>query len=264
VIGVVAVAALAGALALVALTRSPGPPSAPGPVVAEASTCGEPCRTLAPSVTLDWPTPISGSDPTGYLVLRDGSQIEAIGSSERTYTDTTVTMGSTHEYQVVAVSEDGNSVPTVSVEATVPMPPPGAAHLHGVYRVRLTVRSARSIGSAFGIKSPMPGKRRRDRWSFESTCEQDVGICSSSWLGLEGEIAPRGTLWRGTVDGLPARCDGRERAPAPIDLKLKSQDAILLEGSAWTVTRFRGKASVTFRCKGFPRASATVSVTGRL
>ena len=100
------------------------PPSAPGPVVARASTCGEPCATLAPSVTLEWPTPITGADPIGYLVLRDGSQIGEVGPSARTFTDLGVTMGSTHAYQVVAMSGDGNSVPTVSVDATVPLPPP--------------------------------------------------------------------------------------------------------------------------------------------
>ena len=262
-IGAVAVAVVAGGLSLVAVTRSPGPPSAPGPVVARASTCGEPCATLAPSVTLEWPTPITGADPIGYLVLRDGSQIGEVGPSARTFTDLGVTMGSTHAYQVVAMSGDGNSVPTVSVDATVPLPPTGAAHLHGVYRVRLKVRSARSIGSAFGIENPAPGKRGRDRWSFESTCTDDAGVCPSTWSGLEGEIVPRGSRWKGTVDGLPARCDGRERAPAPIDVELKTQDTAL-EGTAWTVTRFLGKAMVSFRCKGFPRASATVSVSGRL
>lgn len=262
-VGAIAVVAVAGGLVLVALTRSPGPPGAPGPIVAEASTCGDPCVTLEPKVTLEWPRPITGSEPTGYLVLRDASPIQEVGPSERTYIDLGVAIGSTHEYQVVATSEDGDSAATVSVEATVPMPPPEAAHLHGVYRVRLKVRRARSIGSAFGIENPVPGKRGRDRWSFESTCGADVGVCSSTWSGLEGEVVPRGSRWRGTVDGLPAECDGRERAPAPIDVQLTTRD-VDLEGSTWAVTRFRGRASVSFHCKGFPRASATVTVTGRL
>src|SRR5512134_3290087 len=118
VVGAIAVVAVAGGLVLVALTRSPGPPGAPGPIVAEASTCGDPCVTLEPKVTLEWPRPITGSEPTGYLVLRDASPIQEVGPSERTYIDLGVAMGSTHEYQVVATSEDGDSAATVSVEAT--------------------------------------------------------------------------------------------------------------------------------------------------
>lgn len=262
-IGMVAAAAVVVGLAVIALNRSPGPPTAPGPVTAEASTCTEPCETLAPRVALGWPQPTSGADPTGYRVLRDGSPIAELDAGARSFVDDTVTMDSTYAYQVVAASEDGDSPPTASAEATVPTPPEDAAHLQGVYRVKLTVRSARSIGSAFGIDDPLPGKRGSDRWSFEATCGPDVGACPSTWTGLEGEIVPRGSLFKGTVEGLPARCKGSERAPAPIEVALEAVD-VGLDGAAWTVTGFRGAATVAFRCKGFPRASATVEVSGSL
>ena len=261
VIGVAAVVVVAAGLAVVALSRSPGPPTTPGPVSVEASTCDEPCETLAPRVVVKWPPPVSGADPTDYRVVRDGSLIAEVDAARRTYVDETVMMGEVYGYQVVAASGEGDSPSTASVEATVPMPPPEAAHLDGVYRVKLTVRSARSIGSAFGIANPLPGKRGRDRWSFETTCSTDTGACPSTWSGLEGEIVPRGSRWKGTVQGLPARCTGQERAPAPIDVVLEAVD-VDLEGSAWTVTGFRGTASVSFRCKGFPPASAKVEVSG--
>ena len=120
-------------------------------------------------------------------------------------------MGSTHGYQVVAMSGDGNSVPTVSVDATVPCLH-RAAHLHGVYRVRLKVRSARSIGSAFGIENPAPGKRGRDRWSFESTCTDDAGVCPSTWSGLEGRSFPEGHAGRAPwMACLPGATDANVR-----------------------------------------------------
>ena len=72
---------------------------------------------------------------------------------------------------------------------------------------------------------------------------------------------PDGSRWRGTVDGLPARCGREGRAPAPIELDLRAIDLGVVEGG-WVVTSFRGTAAVSFRCPGFPPASARVEVTG--
>lgn len=256
---VLAVVALVGAYVL---TRSPGPPTAPVGVRAAAQTCGNPCDRLEPSVTLTWAPPTGGATPTGYRITRDGAPLEAeLGGDDLTFIDETVSIGQTYGYQVIAVSGEGMSAPTTAVEAAVPTPPDDAAHLDGVYRVRLTVRSARSIGAAFGIDNPLPGKRGRDRWSFESTCADDDGACPSVWTGLEGAIEPRGSRWRGTVAGLPARCGRDGRVPAPIRLDLTAIDVGVADG-AWVVAGFRGSASVAFRCPGFPAASATVAVTG--
>ena len=262
-----AVGLIVGALvALVAsvlwFTRSPGPPTVPVALVAVAETCDDACATIEPRVTLEWAPPESGAAPSAFRVLRDGATLDAeISALELTFVDDSVTMGERYEYQVVALSDEGDSPPSSAVEATLPTPPASAAHLDGIYDVSLTVRSARSIGAAFGIENPLPGKRGTDRWSFASTCGPDEGACPSMWMGLEGEIAPRGSEWEGRIEGVPARCGRDGRAAAPIDLSLRSVDVAVVEGQ-WVVTGFRGSATVSFRCPGFPPASATVEVTG--
>lgn len=261
----VVVAAVVGVVAVVAgalwVTRSPGLPGTPGNLAAEGATCDDPCLRLEPRVTLGWTPSESGAAPTGYRVLRDDAPVAEVSADATTFIDEAVVPGETYRYQVAAVTDRGESLPTEAAEATIPMPPDEAAHLDGIYRVRLRVRSARSIGSAFGIANPLPGKRGRDRWSFESSCGDDEIPCRSTWSGLEGEIVPSGSRWTGRVQGLPARCRGSDDAKAPIDVDFEAIDVGLM-GSTWSVIGFRGTASVSFRCPGFPRASATVEVSG--
>lgn len=259
---VVAAILLIGAVFL--FTRSPGPPTTPVGVQVEAQTCGEPCTSIEPLVTVSWTPPEAGADPTGYRLLRDGEPLEAsIDSSTLTFVDRAVTIGENHEYQVVALSTEGDSAATEAVEAWVPTPPEDTARLHGVYRVNLEVRTATAIGSAFGIQNPLPGKRGKDEWSFVSTCSDVETACSSTWSSLDGEIAPDGDSWTGRVEGRPARCGPNRRAPAPIEIDFTSLDAAPVDG-AWVVSGFHGTATVSFRCPGFPAASATVEVTGHL
>ncbi len=261
-VGLVVVALAALVASVLWFTRSPGPPTVPVALAAVAHTCDDACETIEPRVTLEWAPPEGGAAPTGFRLLRDGATLDdAIGALELTFVDDGVTMGERYEYQVVALSDEGDSPPTEPVEATLSTPPESAAHLDGVYHVSLTVRSARSIGAAFGIENPLPGKRSNDRWSFASTCGPDEGACPSNWTGLEGDISPRGPRWQGRVEGLPARCGRDGRAAAPIDLSVRSVDVAVIDGE-WIVAGFRGSATVSFRCPGFPAASATVEVTG--
>jgi hypothetical protein len=261
-VGLVVVTLVGLVAAVLWFTRSPGPPTVPVALQAVADTCDDPCETLDPRVTLEWAPPESGAEPTGFRLLRDGATLDAqLSGIDLTFVDDSVTMGERFAYQVVALSEEGDSPPTEPVDATVPTPPDDAAHLDGVYDVSLIVRSARSIGAAFGIEDPLPGKRGTDRWSFASTCGAEEGACPSTWTGLDGDITPRGSRWKGRVEGLPARCGRDGRAAAPSDLSIRSVDVAVVDDT-WVVTGFRGSATVSFRCPGFPAASATVEVTG--
>ena len=263
-VALIVIGALILAGAVLWFARSPGPPTVPVGLQVVAETCEDPCDEIAPKVTVTWTPPEGGAGPTGYRLLRDGDPLDTeLDGSELSFVDETVTIGEKYAYQVIAQSDEGDSAATEAVEARVPTPPADVAHLAGIYRVRLVVRSARSIGSAFGIENPLPGKRSTDRWSFESTCGDDEGSCPSIWSGLEGSIVPRGSSWTGTVEGLPARCGREGRAPAPIEVDLETVDVGVVD-TAWVVSTFRGSATVSFQCPGFPPASATVQVTGRL
>lgn len=256
------VAAIVVVGSVLVFTRSPGPPSAPVGLRAEGLFCEAPCDVVAPRVSLTWTPPESGATPTGYRVVRDGVAMEpALGGDELRFVDETVTMGKTYAYAVVATSSEGDSAATSTLNVTVPTPRDDAAHLDGVYGVRLTVREARSIGSAFGIENPVAGKESSDRWAFTSSCPGQVDPCPSRWSSLDGVIEPRGSNWSGTVEGRRARCGSEGRADAPIEIVLKAVDAGVVDG-AWVVSEFSGTATVSFRCPGFPPASATVQVFG--
>ncbi|HVF09018.1 MAG TPA: hypothetical protein VNC60_10615 [Actinomycetota bacterium] len=261
VLSVVAAIVVIGAVLL--FTRSPGPPSPPVGLQAEASFCDSTCEVVAPRVSLTWTPPESGAAPTAYRIVRDGVTLEpSPGGDELRFVDESVTMGVTYAYAVVASSSEGDSAATSVLDVSVPTPPAEAAHLDGVYRVQLTVRAARSIGAAFGIENPVAGKRHTDRWSFTAGCIGDVEPCASTWSSLDGDIEPQGSEeWRGTVAGRAARCGGDGRADAPIEIDLQAMDVGVVEG-AWVVSSFSGTATVSFRCPGFPPATATVGVLG--
>jgi hypothetical protein len=248
--------------AVLVFTRSPGPPSAPVGLQAEAAFCDTPCEVLAPRVSLAWTPPESGAAPTGYRIMRDGVALQpSLGGDELRFVDESVTMGATHTYAVVATSSEGDSAATSEREVSVPTPPEEAAHLDGVYNVQLTVRVARSIGAAFGIENPVAGKRSSDRWSFTSPCLSDIEPCASTWSSLEGAIEPQGSAWNGRVDGRAARCGSEGRARAPIEIALDAINVDVID-EAWVVSEFTGEATVAFQCPGFPPASATVAVDG--
>jgi hypothetical protein len=258
----VSITAAVLAAAVIWFTRSPGPPTAPVGASASPAVCGEPCEAIAPSVTLTWTPPEQGATPTGYRVVRDGAELApTLRADEHSFVDEDVAIGTTYAYEVIATSGDGDSAPSTTVTVSVPTPPDDAARLDGIYEVALTVRSARSIGAAFGIDDPVPGARGTDRWSFESLCEPEEGACPSEWSGLSGEISPDGSRWQGTIEGLPAKCGGQGRAPAPIEVDLRATDVGAVEGR-WIVTGFEGTTRVSFRCPGFPPASATIEATG--
>lgn len=256
------VAAVVVIVTVLLFTRSPGPPSAPVGLQAEAAFCDTPCEVIAPRVSLAWTPPESGASPTGYRITRDGVALEpSLGGDELRFVDESVTMGATYAYTVVASSTEGDSAATSALDVPVPTPPEEAAHLDGVYDVQLTVREARSIGAAFGIENPVAGKRSSDRWSFTSDCVGDVESCPSTWSSLKGPIEPQGSRWSGEVQGRPARCGDDGRAKAPIEIDLDAVDVGVVD-EAWVVSEFTGKATVSFHCPGFPPASATVSVRG--
>jgi hypothetical protein len=89
------------------------PPSAPGPLVADAAT---------DHVALSWPPATDDVGVAGYRVLRDGAVVKT--TTLTSWTDASVTAGSTYSYRVEAYDAAGNSASSSLVSATIPTPPP--------------------------------------------------------------------------------------------------------------------------------------------
>ena len=215
-----------------------------------------------PRVTLGWTTSESGAAPTGYRVLRDDAPVAEVGADATTFIDEAVVPGETYRYQVAAVTDQGRVAPDRGGGGD----DADASRRGSASRRHLPRQAARTLGTIdrFRVRHREPAagqarpgslvvrielRRRRDR------------PCRSTWSGLEGEIVPSGSRWTGRVQGLPARCRGSDDAKAPIEVDFEAVDVGLM-GSTWSVIGFRGTASVSFRCPGFPRASATVEVSG--
>ena len=89
-------------------------PSTPGALTARASADGT-------SVELDWQPATDDVGVAGYLVSRDGTTLAT--ASGTSYTDVTVTQGSTYGYTVVALDAAGNASGAATVQASVPVLP---------------------------------------------------------------------------------------------------------------------------------------------
>jgi hypothetical protein len=104
--------ATSGTLSIVISTSGPGAPTGLGAVPGNGS------------VALSWTAPASngGSPITSYIVLRGTSSgtetVLATGVTGTTYTDSTVTNGTTYFYEVEAVTAVATSLPSNEVSAT--------------------------------------------------------------------------------------------------------------------------------------------------
>ena len=110
-----------GATVSIAHTTPPALPGAPGSFAATASTASK------QHVTLTWTT--STGTVTGYKVYRGGTddddRLITLGSSARTYTDTSTSYSTTYTYYVRGYNTQGDGA-TASATYTVPISPPGS------------------------------------------------------------------------------------------------------------------------------------------
>jgi len=93
--------------------RDTTPPSTPANLTATA--------TESRKVDLNWMASSDDAGVTGYEVYRDGQLLTTTGSTATSYSDTTVTPGSTHSYEVRARDAAGNrSAPSNSATVATP------------------------------------------------------------------------------------------------------------------------------------------------
>jgi len=93
--------------------RDTTPPSTPANLTASA--------TESRRVDLNWMASSDDAGVTGYEVYRDGQLLTTTGATATSYSDTTVTPGSTHSYEVRARDAAGNrSAPSNTATVTMP------------------------------------------------------------------------------------------------------------------------------------------------
>ncbi len=105
--------------------------TAPAPVGLSARVL-----TGAKAVELTWRAPLAGdSAVTGYNVYRDGKKLNSAALTERRFTETGLTDGSTYAYTVKAVYESGESAAPEAATATLsPLAPQAVRKLSATQR----------------------------------------------------------------------------------------------------------------------------------
>ena len=92
------------------------PPNPPTAVSLQSPT--------ATTVVVSWTAPKGGATPDKYLILRDGNQAGSVPASQASWTDTGLTPGSKHQYEVVTHGGGQRSGPTKDLGVTTLTPPP--------------------------------------------------------------------------------------------------------------------------------------------
>ena len=118
-------------------TALPQTPGAPGDLQTS---------NLQGQVTLTWTAPPTGGPVTGYRLWRQTGEAawtglgSELGAATRTYTDSTVTAGTTYQYRLQARAAAGYGVRTAAVTAAVTAPPvaPAPPAYFGVAQIAAT------------------------------------------------------------------------------------------------------------------------------
>lgn len=190
------------------------------------------------SVVLRWKRPAHGERPERYIVHRDGDEIER--TTNRTFTDTDVTWGTSHVYRVQSAAEGETSKSTPAKRVDVPNPPLSEARLEGSAGTSMNLTYHAPFGSASGWTHSA-------NWTFSPAC--GAGPCSVSWSashnGSTFSGPTGGTLSRssGTYSGSdgspsPNSC-GNTNVPTTVRIIVRVVSAAKI-GSEWRATAFSG------------------------
>lgn len=237
-------------------TRKFGPPTRPRKVEASASLCvPDECRQITSSVTLRWSPPVAGGEVTGYVVRREGVELEQLGASARTFTDPDVVMGQRYGYEVLAIGEEGRGRPATA-EAVVPVPAVEHAHFAGSYDVRLVFRRIGLLSRFEGVSNPAVGDRAFQDWDLLSVCPPLEGACDVALFGYE--LTQRGRSFSGTLPSEAVCGDEHLTSKQTVTIRV-TKTAVF--GHALIATAFTGVSEVDFRCGG-ENVHAVAAVSG--
>lgn len=161
-----------------------------------------------PRVALAWND--TASNETGYVVQRSTAggpwaQVAALNAGARSYTDTSVTLGSAYSYRVGAVNVAGTTLsPVADVTVSAPAAPAPAANAvpAGGNRERITVTWADVAGeTGYTVQwssdgSTVTGSSTR---AANSTSYTTGNLAIQPWFVRVGATNALGTTWSGWV-----------------------------------------------------------------
>lgn len=205
------------------------PPSPPAAVSLRSPT--------ATTVVVSWTAPKGGATPDEYLILRDGKQAGSVLASQTSWTDTGLTPGSKHQYEVVTHGGGQQSGPTKELGVTTLTPAPVSL---GVTKSTYTTVSLRWAASP---KAPAP-----DGYTIYQGSNQIGTVSGSATSDKVSSLSPGGSYqftvtehWGGvtsaqssalTATTLSAPLSGS----VPVNLKVTSVPSGstgLTDGQAW-------------------------------
>ena len=265
-IGLVAVLAIGGIAAAVALGGSDAPPggqtSSPSP---SGPVQPNPPADLKASagafkVKLTWrPGTGEGAPAVYYDILRGTKVVDRLDGDATSFLDDTVSPKQIYDYQVIAISAEGTRLGD-TVRAETPGAPPGTATLAGVFNVKVHP-TAHSGFSSFDEKDRTAG------WRFVPSCKQPPCDTQLRDLGQKDFLIQlkrtEGTYTgSATVPGLVS-CNGHDVSTTiTVTIHATQADAV---GEGWRITKFTGTMSQYSSSQlGCTSSSARFDVTGSL
>ena len=227
-------------------------PTAPDPVQRVRATAG------AFTVKVTWNAPNGTGAPIERLdVHRNGALVAQLDADETTYVDNDVVPHERYEYDVIAVSDGGQSA-TAGVRTTTTSAPAGTAGLVGTFNVKLHATSHAGFSS-------FNNDRYTAGWRFTPVCHDppcDTNLRDVGRKQFQMRLQRAGGTYTGSVTVRDAvSCNGHG-APATFRATVRVEKAAAVRGE-WRVTSFTGTMSQYSSAQlGCASSSAQFALTG--
>lgn len=205
-------------------------------------------KVTTDAVTLQWSRP-AGPQPTGYVVLRDDTEVGSVSGTTLSYTDTRLAPASTHRYTVLTDLDGLRSDPSAELSVTTHTPSVASGHLDGSWPVDGKVTNVTGTVTLGG--SAAKGQTFGGTWEFASSCK--VGPCVAVVSGAFAshpftvKVTPSNGTYTGSATVHISHCQGLAGTvdvKNTIRLSLTATKAGLVS-SIWSITSWKGTLVLT-------------------
>ena len=207
-------------------------PTAPGiPVVAGFTASARSGGEVALSWSID-----SGSDITGYTIMRDGKIVKMASATDDGYRDFDVRPETTYAYTIQSFADAGHSPESEAVVvATPPAPPVKAGRVAGSYVVHGKYTSENF--SNYNV-----GDKFSSVWAFKALCAASKGACDTRTAAeghRPGRLVRKGASYSGPVTLDDQGTCGTTLLDEYLSISFKVTQSVFSDG-IWTAKRLVG------------------------